>query len=140
MAHAHVPGGGQDVRHRPGRRDVLRGPLPPSRAGGTDCGGAREVLGAAHEAGSHWVRARLAALEDMAELYDILVDSWRQAAPPRLLEAHPGLVPGAGPATPGRVRTPGPGRVDACAPAGTLPVEPGAPQRRASVYPAAKAP
>ncbi|MDJ1138484.1 MmcQ/YjbR family DNA-binding protein [Streptomyces iconiensis] len=39
-----------------------------------------------HEAGSNWVRARLAALEDMAELRDILVDSWQQAAPPRLVE------------------------------------------------------
>ncbi|WP_443078804.1 MmcQ/YjbR family DNA-binding protein [Streptomyces sp. NBC_01497] len=54
-----------------------------------------------HEAASHWVRARLAALEDLAELYDILVDSWRQAAPPRLLEAHPGLAPGTGPQRPG---------------------------------------
>jgi hypothetical protein len=37
-----------------------------------------------HEAGSAWVRARLAALEDADELYDILVDSWRQAAPEEL--------------------------------------------------------
>jgi hypothetical protein len=37
-----------------------------------------------HEAGSNWVRARLAALEDADELYDILVDSWRQVAPPEL--------------------------------------------------------
>jgi hypothetical protein len=44
-----------------------------------------------HEAGFAWVRARLAALEDEAELRDILADSWRQAAPPRLLEAHPRL-------------------------------------------------
>lgn len=48
-----------------------------------------------HEAGSAWVRVRLAALEDLDELRDILVDSWRQAAPDRLREAHPGLVPGA---------------------------------------------
>ena len=34
-----------------------------------------------HEAGSNWVRARLDALEDLDELYDILVDSWKQAAP-----------------------------------------------------------
>lgn len=34
-----------------------------------------------HEAQSAWVRARLAALDDAAELYDILLDSWRQAAP-----------------------------------------------------------
>ncbi|PRX98681.1 MmcQ/YjbR family DNA-binding protein [Allonocardiopsis opalescens] len=40
-----------------------------------------------HEAGSAWVRARLAALEDRGELYDILVDSWRQAAPKRLADA-----------------------------------------------------
>ncbi|WP_399095305.1 MmcQ/YjbR family DNA-binding protein [Streptomyces sp. BBFR2] len=39
-----------------------------------------------HEAGSHWVRVRLAALEDEAELRDILTDSWQQAAPPRLTE------------------------------------------------------
>jgi hypothetical protein len=37
-----------------------------------------------HEAGSNWVRARLAALEDADELYDILIDSWRQVAPPEL--------------------------------------------------------
>jgi hypothetical protein len=35
-----------------------------------------------HEAGSNWVRARLAALEDADELYDILLDSWQQVAPP----------------------------------------------------------
>jgi len=34
-----------------------------------------------HEAGSSWVRARLSALEDAAELHDILLDSWRQVAP-----------------------------------------------------------
>ncbi len=44
-----------------------------------------------HEAYSAWVRVRLAALEDETELRDILADSWRQAAPPRLLEAHPRL-------------------------------------------------
>jgi hypothetical protein len=37
-----------------------------------------------HEAGSNWVRARLAALEDADELHDILLDSWQQAAPPEL--------------------------------------------------------
>ncbi|MCX3062006.1 MmcQ/YjbR family DNA-binding protein [Streptomyces beihaiensis] len=46
---------------------------------------------AGHEATFAWVRVRLAALEDAAELRDILADSWRQAAPPRLLEAHPKL-------------------------------------------------
>ncbi|MFD1830942.1 MULTISPECIES: MmcQ/YjbR family DNA-binding protein [Streptomyces] len=54
-----------------------------------------------HEAGSAWVRVRLAALEDLDELRDVLVDSWRQAAPDRLREAHPGLVPGAGAGTAG---------------------------------------
>ncbi|PZT71047.1 MmcQ/YjbR family DNA-binding protein [Streptomyces sp. SW4] len=45
---------------------------------------------AGHEAQFAWVRVRLAALEDEEELRDILADSWRQAAPTRLLEAHPG--------------------------------------------------
>ena len=39
-----------------------------------------------HEAGSNWVRARLAALEDAGELHDILLDSWRQVAPSELLD------------------------------------------------------
>ena len=39
-----------------------------------------------HEAGSNWVRARLAALEDATELHDILIDSWRQVAPTELLD------------------------------------------------------
>lgn len=46
---------------------------------------------AGHEAQFAWVRARLAALEDEEELRDILADSWRQAAPPRLLDDHPEL-------------------------------------------------
>ncbi|MFF3495308.1 MmcQ/YjbR family DNA-binding protein [Streptomyces sp. NPDC002795] len=50
-----------------------------------------------HEASFAWVRARLAALEGTAELRDILADSWRQAAPSRLLDAHPELgLPRAG--------------------------------------------
>ncbi|MFJ2833657.1 MmcQ/YjbR family DNA-binding protein [Streptomyces sp. NPDC087263] len=44
-----------------------------------------------HEAGFAWVRVRLAALEDDGELRDILADSWRQAAPTRLLESYPEL-------------------------------------------------
>ncbi|MFK0018860.1 MmcQ/YjbR family DNA-binding protein [Streptomyces sp. NPDC090798] len=44
-----------------------------------------------HEAGFAWVRVRLAALENGDELRDILADSWRQAAPPRLLDAYPEL-------------------------------------------------
>lgn len=44
-----------------------------------------------HESQFAWVRARLDAIEDEGELRDILADSWRQAAPTRLLEAHPRL-------------------------------------------------
>ncbi|MFD8807425.1 MmcQ/YjbR family DNA-binding protein [Streptomyces sp. NPDC059597] len=47
---------------------------------------------AGHEAQFAWVRARIAALDDEAELRAILTDSWRQAAPPRLLDAHPELA------------------------------------------------
>ncbi|MGU3498361.1 MmcQ/YjbR family DNA-binding protein [Mycobacterium sp. C31M] len=39
-----------------------------------------------HEAPSAWVRVRLAALEDEQELHDVLLDSWRQAAPSRLTD------------------------------------------------------
>ena len=44
-----------------------------------------------HEAGFAWVRARLSALDSEDELRDILADSWRQAAPPRLLDSYPEL-------------------------------------------------
>ncbi|WP_338702514.1 MmcQ/YjbR family DNA-binding protein [Streptomyces sp. Q6] len=44
-----------------------------------------------HEASFAWVRARLAALDDADELRAVLADSWRQAAPTRLLESHPEL-------------------------------------------------
>ncbi|MFC0624586.1 MmcQ/YjbR family DNA-binding protein [Kribbella deserti] len=47
-----------------------------------------------HEAASAWVRVRLAALEGLDELYDIVVDSWKQAAPPDLAEQP--LPPGPG--------------------------------------------
>ena len=40
-----------------------------------------------HEAHSSWVRARLAALDDLDELRDIVFDSWRQAAPDELAAA-----------------------------------------------------
>ncbi len=46
-----------------------------------------------HEASFAWVRARLAALDDTDELRAIVVDSWRQAAPPALLKDHPDLAP-----------------------------------------------
>lgn len=42
---------------------------------------------APHEASSAWVRVRLSALEDSLELRDILLDSWRQAAPIRLTDS-----------------------------------------------------
>ncbi|MEC4020844.1 MmcQ/YjbR family DNA-binding protein [Streptomyces sp. H27-D2] len=43
-----------------------------------------------HEANSAWVRVRLAELEVEEELRDIIVDSWKQAAPPELVEDFPG--------------------------------------------------
>jgi hypothetical protein len=46
---------------------------------------------AAHEAQFAWIRVRLTALEDEGEVHDILADSWRQAAPTRLLDHHPEL-------------------------------------------------
>ncbi|WP_055585839.1 MmcQ/YjbR family DNA-binding protein [Peterkaempfera griseoplana] len=42
-----------------------------------------------HEAGSAWVRVRIGALEGVEEMYDILVDSWKQAAPDHLLASAP---------------------------------------------------
>ncbi|AZS83751.1 MmcQ/YjbR family DNA-binding protein [Streptomyces griseoviridis] len=44
-----------------------------------------------HEAQFAWVRARIAALDGEDELRDILADSWRQAAPQRLLDSYPEL-------------------------------------------------
>ncbi|TXS44788.1 MmcQ/YjbR family DNA-binding protein [Streptomyces sp. t39] len=44
-----------------------------------------------HDDGYAWLRVRLAALDDEAELRAILEDSWRQAAPARLRDAHPEL-------------------------------------------------
>ncbi|MER5772163.1 MmcQ/YjbR family DNA-binding protein [Streptomyces sp. NPDC001985] len=44
-----------------------------------------------HDDSYAWLRVRLAALEGEAELRAILLDSWRQAAPRRLLDAHPEL-------------------------------------------------
>ncbi|MGW4032981.1 MmcQ/YjbR family DNA-binding protein [Streptomyces sp. NPDC004838] len=45
-----------------------------------------------HDDNYAWLRVRLSALEDDGELYAILLDSWRQAAPRRLLTAHPDLA------------------------------------------------
>ncbi|MFF4234104.1 MmcQ/YjbR family DNA-binding protein [Streptomyces sp. NPDC001820] len=44
-----------------------------------------------HDENYAWLRVRLAALDDDEELYAILLDSWRQAAPRKLLDAHPEL-------------------------------------------------
>ncbi|MCT4353315.1 MmcQ/YjbR family DNA-binding protein [Streptomyces sp. Je 1-79] len=42
-----------------------------------------------HDDGYAWVRVRIGALDDEGELRAILADSWRQAAPRRLLAQHP---------------------------------------------------
>ncbi|MDI9885546.1 MmcQ/YjbR family DNA-binding protein [Streptomyces sp. HNM0645] len=42
-----------------------------------------------HDDAYAWLRVRLGALDDEEELYAVLLDSWRQAAPRRPLEAHP---------------------------------------------------
>ncbi|MFI2233022.1 MmcQ/YjbR family DNA-binding protein [Nocardia testacea] len=39
---------------------------------------------AGHEANNAWVRVRLAALDDLDEMRDIVLDSWRLAAPESL--------------------------------------------------------
>ncbi|MEV3965831.1 MmcQ/YjbR family DNA-binding protein [Nocardia sp. NPDC050193] len=40
---------------------------------------------AGHEANNSWVRVRLAALDDLDEMRDIVLDSWRLAAPAPLV-------------------------------------------------------
>ncbi|MCX4782703.1 MmcQ/YjbR family DNA-binding protein [Streptomyces sp. NBC_01264] len=52
-----------------------------------------------HDDNYAWLRVRLAAVEDTAELRSILTDAWRQAAPKRLAAAHPELD-GPGPRRP----------------------------------------
>ncbi|MCT9090254.1 MmcQ/YjbR family DNA-binding protein [Streptomyces sp. ASQP_92] len=42
-----------------------------------------------HDDHYDWLRVRLGALDGDAELSAILTDSWRQAAPRKLLDAHP---------------------------------------------------
>ncbi|MBT2364558.1 MmcQ/YjbR family DNA-binding protein [Streptomyces sp. ISL-10] len=49
-------------------------------------------LRAGHDDNYAWIRVRLGALEDEAELSAILRDAWRQAAPRKLLDAHPELA------------------------------------------------
>ncbi|MFF8958510.1 MmcQ/YjbR family DNA-binding protein [Streptomyces sp. NPDC014894] len=47
---------------------------------------------AGHDDAYAWIRVRLASVDDEDELYAILLDSWRQAAPRSLLAAHPDLA------------------------------------------------
>ncbi|MER6250353.1 MmcQ/YjbR family DNA-binding protein [Streptomyces sp. NPDC001584] len=49
-------------------------------------------LRAGHDDNYAWIRVRLAAVRDTAELLSILTDSWLQAAPKRLIAAHPELT------------------------------------------------
>ncbi|WP_374776774.1 MmcQ/YjbR family DNA-binding protein [Streptomyces sp. NBC_01310] len=46
---------------------------------------------AGHDDNYAWIRVRLAAVQDEGELRSILTDSWLQAAPKRLIAAHPDL-------------------------------------------------
>ncbi|WP_431940608.1 MmcQ/YjbR family DNA-binding protein [Nocardia grenadensis] len=46
---------------------------------------------AGHEAGNPWVRVRLAALDDLDEMRDIVLDSWRLAAPENLAAGAMGV-------------------------------------------------
>ncbi|MET3984457.1 MmcQ/YjbR family DNA-binding protein [Streptomyces sp. PvR034] len=52
---------------------------------------AKFFMRAGHDDHYAWLRVRLAALDGPAELRAILVDSWLQAAPERLVRAHPEL-------------------------------------------------
>ncbi|MFD4867016.1 MmcQ/YjbR family DNA-binding protein [Streptomyces sp. NPDC058412] len=45
-----------------------------------------------HDDNYAWIRVRLRALADATELRSILTDSWLQAAPKRLIAAHPELT------------------------------------------------
>ncbi|MGW6454489.1 MmcQ/YjbR family DNA-binding protein [Streptomyces sp. NPDC055078] len=56
-------------------------------------------LRAGHDDNYAWLRVRLAAVDE-DELHAILLDSWRQAAPRRLLDAHPDLTAPPDPAPP----------------------------------------
>ncbi|MFE5866790.1 MmcQ/YjbR family DNA-binding protein [Streptomyces virginiae] len=53
-------------------------------------------LRAGHDDNYAWIRVRLAALRNTEELRSILIDSWLQAAPKRLIAAHPELTDPAG--------------------------------------------
>ncbi|MEV4871783.1 MmcQ/YjbR family DNA-binding protein [Streptomyces syringium] len=49
-----------------------------------------------HDDNYDWLRVRLAAIEDTAELRAILLDAWRQAAPRSVVDAHGDALGGAG--------------------------------------------
>ncbi|MGW7332757.1 MmcQ/YjbR family DNA-binding protein [Streptomyces sp. NPDC054840] len=53
-------------------------------------------LRAGHDDNYAWIRVRLAAVRNATELRSILTDSWLQAAPQRLIAAHPELTDGSG--------------------------------------------
>ncbi|MEV7563263.1 MmcQ/YjbR family DNA-binding protein [Streptomyces sp. NPDC089795] len=53
-------------------------------------------LRAGHDDHYAWIRVRLAAVRNEAELRSILIDSWLQAAPERLIAAHPELTDDSG--------------------------------------------
>ncbi|GAA2773775.1 MmcQ/YjbR family DNA-binding protein [Streptomyces showdoensis] len=50
---------------------------------------AKFFLREGHDDGYAWIRVRLGALDDEAELRAILSDSWRQAATRKLADRHP---------------------------------------------------
>ncbi|GGS08965.1 hypothetical protein Snoj_13240 [Streptomyces nojiriensis] len=52
----------------------------------------RFFLRAGHDDRYDWIRVRLPAVRNAAELRSILTDSWLQAAPKRLIAAHPELT------------------------------------------------
>lgn len=87
LGHAHVPGCRKDVRHHPRRRASFAVRCPMVERQELIAAEPAKFWVPPHEASSHWVRVRIAALDDQDELRDIVVDSWKQAAPPRLLES-----------------------------------------------------
>ncbi|MFI1252899.1 MmcQ/YjbR family DNA-binding protein [Streptomyces netropsis] len=48
-----------------------------------------------HDDNYDWLRVRLAAIDDTAELRAILLDAWRQAAPRSVVDAHGDALGGA---------------------------------------------
>ncbi len=86
LEHAHVQGRGEDVRHAAEDETSIAVRCPKEERDELVLAEPEKFWVADHEAQFAWIRVRLATLEDEAELRDILADSWRQAAPPRLLD------------------------------------------------------